>query len=102
MRVTGLAPDDTMMVSEPRNKSVVQAYGKAKPLVTWMTPKDEWKCASPGASGESRAFPKRKLRSIPSIRAMSWQCSLCPRAKIEHCELNSRPFWAVFSGIDRV
>jgi len=30
------------------------------------------------------------------------ECSLCARAKIEHCQLNSRPFKAAFSGIGRV
>jgi hypothetical protein len=38
---------------------------------------------------------------MPSIRAVSWHCSLCPGAKIEHCQLNISPFEAAFSGIDR-
>ena len=49
-----------------------------------------------------RVFPKWKSRSIPSIGAVSWQCSLYARAKIEYYQLNSCPFEAAFSGIDHV
>ena len=53
------------------------------------------------ASTGCRTFPKRKARSIPSIRAGGLECSLSPRAKIECFSLNSRPFKAAFSGISR-
>ena len=33
---------------------------------------------------------------------VSWQCSLFVGAKIEHCQLNSHPFRATFSGIDLI
>ena len=48
----------------------------------------------------NRVFPKRKAPSIRSIRAVSWQGSICTRAKIEHHQLNSQPFEAVISGIN--
>ena len=56
----------------------------------------------PGASIPCRAFPKRKSRSIPSIHAADWGCSLTLWPKIEHISLNSRPFEAAFSGISHV
>ena len=40
--------------------------------------------------------------SHPSIRAVSWQCSLTPWTKIERISLNSRPFEPAFSGIVRI
>ncbi len=60
------------MVSGSKHRSVAQVGERTKPLLTWVTPKHEWECASPGTSRESRVFPKRKFRSIPSIRAVSW------------------------------
>ena len=56
---------------------------------------------TPGASKGTGCSQKRSARSIRSIRAANWQCSICTRAKIEHCQLNSRPFKAAISGIDR-
>ena len=59
----------------------------------------------PGCEQEKPRIPKREvaINPINSIgRAVSWQCSLFVRAKIEHCKLNPRPFRAAFSGIDRV
>jgi len=55
----------------------------------------------PRASTGCRAFPKRKARSIPSIRAGELGCSLSLKAKIERFSLNSRPLEAAFSGIGR-
>ena len=57
---------------------------------------------SPHTSNGGCVFPKRKSRSIPSIHAADWGCSLTLRPKIEHISLNSRPFEAAFSGIPRV
>ena len=56
---------------------------------------------SPQRKHGNRAFPKGKAGSIPSIRALSWQCSLGPREKIGHYSLNSYPLEVAFSGIDR-
>ena len=56
---------------------------------------------SPCASNGGREFPKRKSRSIPSIHAADWGCSLMLWPKIEHILLNSWPFEAAFSGIAR-
>ena len=60
------------------------------------------KGCNPGRAQMPRAFPKRKSQSIPSIRAVSWQCSLGAPTKIEHISLNPRLFEVAFSGIARV
>jgi hypothetical protein len=74
-----------------------------------------WHCPLRGLMGSTEVsflgthgFPATRSqkgshdRSIPSIRAVSWQHQLNPRTKIEHFSLNSRPFEGAFSGIDRV
>jgi hypothetical protein len=69
-------------------------------LLTCDAPKCEGDGVHLECEPRCRAFPKRKARSIPSIRAVSWQCSLYPRTKIEHISPDSRPFEGAFSGID--
>jgi hypothetical protein len=49
-------------------------------------------------AGEPRV-PKKEI-SINGV--LSWRCSLCPRVKIEHYQLNSYPFESAMSGTDRV
>ena len=100
--VPRLAPGYTGAVSKPRYMLVHVTYKGAKPALTCVAPGHEGKGLHPSASPVAAPFPKRKSRSIPSIRAMSWQCSLSPWPKIEHNSLNSWPFCVVFSGIDRV
>ena len=68
-------------------------------LVTRASPKHEGKELHPGGTACSE---KGSARSISSIRAVSWQASVCARAKIEHCQLNSSPLKAAISGINRV
>ena len=56
----------------------------------------------PGCEQEKPRVPKRELAINPINpirRAVSWQCLLFVRAKIEHCQLNYYPFETVFSGI---
>ena len=52
----------------------------------------------------SRADPeaaRTRDQSDPINPHVSWQGSLLLRTKIEHISLDSRPFEAAFSGIDR-
>ena len=73
VRVTKPSSNDPGVVSKPRYISKQLAYKRAKALLTCVAHYRERKGrASPGASRGSRAFPKRKARSIPSIRAVSW------------------------------
>jgi len=51
-------------------------------------------------AGEPRV-PKREGAIDPINPRGEPACSLCPRAKIEHCQFNSRLFDTVFSGINR-
>jgi hypothetical protein len=100
VRVAGLAPGDTGVVSESRYTLVYIIYIRAKPRPTCVPPNCEAK-GEPGASTRCRVFPKRKSRSIPST-ARELGCSLSLRTKTEHCELISRLFEVSFSGIARV
>ena len=77
-------------------------YKRAKALLTCMVPEYEGGGCTPRREQGSRAFLERKSRSIPSTPAVSWQGSFPLGAKIEHCQLNFRPFDIVFSGIGRV
>ena len=45
--------------------------------------------------------PKKEGAINPINRAVSWRCSLSPRANIERFSLNYCPFEAAFSGIGR-
>ena len=66
---------------------------------------DETSGGTPALPGGKPRILKREVVINPINligRAVSWQCLLFVRAKIEHCKLNSRPFRAAFSGIDRV
>ena len=47
-------------------------------------------------------FPKKESPINPINPRDELACSLSLRAKIEHISLNSRPFYGVFSGMDRV
>jgi hypothetical protein len=51
-------------------------------------------------AGEPR-IPKKESAINPINPRGELACSLGPRAKIEHCGLNIRPFEGAFSGIDR-
>jgi len=71
------------------------------PLLTCVTPNREGKGLNPGAStGAARSQKGSPHQSDQPAREL--ECSLCSRAKIEHCSLNSSPFEAAFSGIARV
>jgi len=55
------------------------------------------------AGGRARSQKGNSIGPINPINPCAeLACSLFPRAKIEHCRLNSQPFDAVFSGIGRV
>ena len=59
----------------------------------------------PGCEQEKPHIPKREVAINPINLigcAVSWQCSLFVRAKIEHCKLNPRPFRAAFDVLHRV
>ena len=96
----GLAPGHAGAVSKPGPMLVHMIYKRAEPLLTCAAPRSEGKGLHPSVSPVAMPFPKRKSRSIPSIRAVSWQCSLNARAKVEHHKPTYCPFVPVFSGID--
>ena len=75
-RVPRTAPNDTGVVSNPRDMLVDIIYRSAKPPLICVVPKCKHKGLHPQASPVAASFPKRKLPSIQSIRVMSWQCSL--------------------------
>lgn len=68
------------MVSDPNHIIELLVERRARTILTWKAPKREGKELPPGASREAE-FPKGK--SQPT-RAVSLQCSLYPRVKIEY------------------
>ena len=95
-------PDNTGAVSEHTYTLGELVNRRAKPQPTCTVPKREGEELQPGGEPCRRAFPKGKLRSIPSIRAVSWRSSLNRRTKIEDYSLSFHPFGVAFSGILRV
>jgi hypothetical protein len=79
--VTGPAPDDSGAVSIPRYAIKWSVRTRAKPQLTRTVPKCEGNGLHPWREQGSRAFPKRKARSIPSIRAVSWHARFAPGRK---------------------
>jgi hypothetical protein len=66
-----------------------------------MVPKYEGKELHPGCEQGWPRVPKKEVAINPINPRGELARSLCPRAKIEHCGFNIRPFEAAFSGIDR-
>ena len=86
MRVSGTAPDDTGVVSNPRYMLVDIIHKRAKPLLTCVAPKCERKGLHFRASPVAALFPKSHNQSDQSVRRAGNAHSL-PKRKLSLLDL---------------
>jgi hypothetical protein len=72
VRVSGTAPEDPGVVSDPIYTSTKYTPLRARPLLTRVARNRKAK-GRPGERSRKAAFPKRKCDRAPAVR---WQCSL--------------------------